>query len=186
MSRTAILFQAIDSNGEVIGNALGDCEVAFHGWTFSNTGASGYEVDFYTGTAPVTGSGNAPVKPYQANATLTAALVSATAYTSLSVTALNRAIAAGDNVVLTSGANTQTFVASAPAAAGATTIAVTSLAANFSYPIGTYVDLATKAFTIQIPAASSKEYFEDHGIFFKYGLYAIASNAAVTGGVFWS
>ena len=63
MSRTAILFQSIDSTGEVIGNGLGDCEVAFHGWTFSNSGAATYEVDFYVGTPPTTGSGNAPVKP---------------------------------------------------------------------------------------------------------------------------
>ena len=111
MSRTAILFQAVTSTGQVIGNALGDCEVAFHGWTFSNSGAATYEVDFYVGTPPTTGSGNAPVKP---------------------------------------SAST------------------------------------TKAFTIQIPATSSKEYFEDHGVFFKYGLFAIANNAAVTGGVFWS
>ncbi len=179
-------FQAVDSTGEVIGKFTTAAQVGLHGWFFSNSGAATYEVDFYTGTAPATGSGNAPVKPYQANATLTAALVSATAYTSLSVTALNRAIAAGDNVVLTSGADTQTFVASAPAAAGATTIAVTSLAANFSYPIGTYVDLATKAFTIQIPAASSKEYFEDGAIIFPNGLFAIASNVAVTGGVVYS
>lgn len=72
--------------------------------------------------------------------TLSAALVSGTAYTALTVTPLTTAIASGANVVLVSGANTQTFVASAAAAVGATSIAVTSLAANFAYPVGTIVN----------------------------------------------
>ena len=41
-------------------------------------------------------------------------------------------------------------------------------------------------FTIQIPATSSKEYFEDGAIIFPNGLFAIASNVAVTGGVVYS
>ena len=44
----------------------------------------------------------------------------------------------------------------------------------------------TKVFTIQVPATSSKEYFEDAGIVFPNGLFAIANNAAVTGGVVYS
>lgn len=71
--------------------------------------------------------------------TLATALVSGTAYTSLSVTALVGPINVGDSVILTSGTDTQTFTASAAAAAGATTIDVDSLAANFSYPVGTAV-----------------------------------------------
>ena len=41
-------------------------------------------------------------------------------------------------------------------------------------------------FSIQVPAGSSKEYFEDGGIVFPNGLFAIASNVAVTGGVVYS
>jgi hypothetical protein len=80
-----------------------------------------------------------------AQATLTTALVSGTAYTSLAVTALGTAVASGDSILLTSGANTQTFTASAAAAVGATAISVTSLAANFAYPVGTLVQDATTA-----------------------------------------
>ncbi len=74
-----------------------------------------------------------------AQAQLTTALASGTAYTALAVSALDQAVTSGDSILLTSGANTQTYVASAAAAAGATSISVTSLAANFSYPIGTLV-----------------------------------------------
>ncbi len=41
-------------------------------------------------------------------------------------------------------------------------------------------------FTIQVPATSSKEFYEGDGIIFPNGLYAIANNAAVTGGVAYS
>jgi hypothetical protein len=80
-----------------------------------------------------------------AQTTLTTALVSGTAYTSLAVEALDQAVASGDSIVLTSGANTQTFVTSAAAAVGATSLAVTSLAANFAYPVGTLVQDSTTA-----------------------------------------
>ena len=104
-------------------------------------------------TAPAYASGS----PYQAGATalakrliatnitgsykgtLTAALTSGTAYTTLDVTALSAPVLSGDSIVLTSGANTQTYTASAYAAPGATSISVNCLSANFSYPIGTTV-----------------------------------------------
>ena len=76
-------------------------------------------------------------------ASLTTALVSGTAYTTLDVTALTIAISSGENVVLVSGSNTQTYVASADAAVGATTISVNSLAANFAYPVGTGINTAS-------------------------------------------
>jgi hypothetical protein len=76
---------------------------------------------------------------------LTTALASGTAYTTLSVQALDQAVGNGDSILLTSGANTQTYTASAAAAVGATSISVTSLAANFSYPIGTTVQDTTTA-----------------------------------------
>ena len=80
-----------------------------------------------------------------ASAQLTTALVSGTAYTSLAVTALSQAVASGDSILLTSGASTQTFVTSATAAVGATSLAVTSLAANAAYPVGTTVQDTTTA-----------------------------------------
>lgn len=87
------------------------------------------------------------VNPYQqpalivgSNATLTAALVSGTPYTALSVVALKVAINTGDVVTLLSGSNSQTATASAPATVGATSISVNSFVANFAYPIGTLVD----------------------------------------------
>ena len=76
---------------------------------------------------------------------LTTALTSGTAYTTLAVQALDQAVASGDSILLTSGANTQTYTASAAAAVGATSISVTSLAANFSYPVGTLVQDTTTA-----------------------------------------
>ena len=88
------------------------------------------------------------------NATLTTALVSGTAYTSLSVTALTTAIASGADVILQSGTNNQTFVASAAVAAGATSIPVDSLAANFAYPVGTLIDPATGPTVATIPAST--------------------------------
>ncbi len=80
-----------------------------------------------------------------AQSTLTTALVSGSAYTSLAVEALSAPVASGDSILLTSGANTQTYVASAAAAVGATAISVTSLAANFAYPVGTGVNDTTTA-----------------------------------------
>ena len=100
-----------------------------------------FDITLYAvGTQPL--SNNAEIARCTAvgNATLSAALTSGTAYTSLTVTALLGAIAIGDPVYLVSGSNTQQFTASAAAAIGATTISVQSQAANFSYPIGTFVD----------------------------------------------
>lgn len=111
MSNTSRQFQVIDSTGEVVGNGLGDCEVAFHGYLFSNSAAAVGEVDFYVGTAPAVGSGNTPTKP---------------------------------------SAST------------------------------------TKIFTVQVPANSSKEFVFDDGVFFKYGIFAKASAATITGGVVYS
>lgn len=70
--------------------------------------------------------------------TLTTALVSATAYTTLAVAALTGPVLEGDSVVI--GANGQTVVASATAAIGATAIAVVSFTANAAYAVGAAVD----------------------------------------------
>ena len=73
------------------------------------------------------------------NATLNGALTSGNAVTALTVTPLEGTVTSGDSIVVSFGTHTQTFTASAAASGGATSISVTSLAANFSYPIGTIV-----------------------------------------------
>lgn len=91
---------------------------------------------------------------------LTTALVSGTAYTTLDVSPLDAAVASGDSILLTSGANTQTFVTSAASAVGATTLTVTSLAANFAYPVGTLVqDTTASAGYARVAVANSTANF---------------------------
>lgn len=91
--------------------------------------------------------------------TLTTALASGTAYTTLAVSALTAAVASGDSLVIGSGATTQTVVASAAAAPGATSVSVTSFVANAAYAIGvTVVDVqpgtAAAVFKIAQPVTS--------------------------------
>lgn len=74
--------------------------------------------------------------PY-VNATLSAGITGTV--TSLPVTPLEGTVTSGDSIVLSFGTHTQTFTANAAAAGGAAAISVTSLAANFAYPIGTIV-----------------------------------------------
>lgn len=102
----------------------------------------------YAGVAQVTvkntGSLNASklwVWAPTTSSTLTSALSSGTSYTTLAVTALKNAVVAGQGIVVSSGTHSQTFYASAGAAANATSISVTSQAANFSYPVSSNVDV---------------------------------------------
>ncbi len=73
------------------------------------------------------------------NATLNAALTSGVAATTLTVTPLEGTITTGDSIVVSYGTHTQTFVASGGTSGAATSVAVTSQVANFSYPIGASV-----------------------------------------------
>jgi hypothetical protein len=73
------------------------------------------------------------------NATLNGPLSSGVAATTLTVTPLEGTVTTGDSIALSYASKTQIFVASAGASAGATSISVTSLVANFSYPVGTTV-----------------------------------------------
>jgi len=84
-------------------------------------------------------------------ATLSSALVSGTAYTSLSVSALNVTVASGASLTIGSGSTTQVVTASAAAAVGATSIPVASFTANAAYAIGTVV--AFTPGTVDIPVA---------------------------------
>ena len=124
-----------------------DALQAFLGGTAYTPPTDLYLAFSQTTPAKAKGSSGAPwsFEEPAAQAQLTTALTSGTAYTTLAVSALNQAVASGDSILLTSGANTQTYTASAAAAVGATSISVTSLAANFSYPVGTLVQDTTTA-----------------------------------------
>ncbi len=125
---------------------------------------------------------NAPIASYTVAVTsttlattLSTALVTTAATTSLSVPALPAAVAAGSSVWLISATSTppssQTTVSpctpppapttctpitvAALAAAGATTISVTSFTANFAYPVGTTVQLGNQAPTIKADGTST-------------------------------
>lgn len=74
---------------------------------------------------------------------LSSALSTGAPITSLPVSALPFGLSNGQTVTVTSGANTQTWTLTADAAAGATTLAVTSQTPNFAYPAGTPVNLTT-------------------------------------------
>jgi hypothetical protein len=66
--------------------------------------------------------------------TLSSALSTGAAITSLPVNALPQQIPLGSRITFTSGGNTQTFVTSANAAVSATSVTVTSQTPNFAYP----------------------------------------------------
>jgi hypothetical protein len=82
-------------------------------------------------------SGGACVAPV--SVTLTSALTSGTPTAVLNVAPLNGNVSSLDTIVVSSGSHTKTFVATAPAFFGATTISVTSADPLFSYPIGSTV-----------------------------------------------
>lgn len=75
---------------------------------------------------------------------LTAALASGTAYTSLAVGALPQAMNSGDSLVVGVGATTQDVELSDAAAAGATSLSITSVTPSADFAVGTPVtDLTT-------------------------------------------
>lgn len=77
--------------------------------------------------------------------TLSTALTSGTAYTSISVPALASAVEIGDQVVLSMGASNQTLSVTAAAAVGATSITVASFTANAAYSTSTVVIVSNAA-----------------------------------------
>lgn len=94
-------------------------------------------------TVNIDGSG---ITEPTAQVQLNAALSTGAAITSLTVTALSAPIASGANIKVSSGANNQTFTASATASAGATTISVTSQTPNFAYPVGSLIQDTTDGY----------------------------------------
>ena len=82
------------------------------------------------------------------NTTLSDMLIQGASYSLLTVNPLTTEIASGANVVVQFGSYTQTFVAAAAAPVGAIYITVNAQTANYSYPIGSYVDPANLTTTI--------------------------------------
>lgn len=82
------------------------------------------------------------------NTTLSDMLIQGASYSLLTVNPLTTEIASGANVVVQFGTYTQTFVAAAAAPVGAIYITVNAQTANYSYPIGSYVDPANLTTTI--------------------------------------
>jgi hypothetical protein len=71
--------------------------------------------------------------------TLSSALATGSPITALPVDALAGVIPSGTSITVVSGSNTQTFVASAEASEGATSISITSATPNFAYPTSSTV-----------------------------------------------
>ncbi len=76
------------------------------------------------------------------------ALTSGNPVTSLSFSsALTNTITSGDTILVTSSGHSQTFVASETVTSGASSVTVSSQNANFSYPVGSYVEDETSGTT---------------------------------------
>jgi hypothetical protein len=73
------------------------------------------------------------------NATLNGGLTSGAGVSSLTVTALEGTVTSGDQIVVSYGGHSQTFVANSGTSGGGTSIGVTAQNANFSYPVGSSV-----------------------------------------------
>ncbi|HVC87418.1 MAG TPA: hypothetical protein VNC40_08335 [Gaiellaceae bacterium] len=100
--------------------------------------------------------------------------------TSLPVAALNGNVASGDSVLVTSGANTQTFTAAANAFFGATSITVNSVAANYAYPIGSTVSDTTTLTSLNSDTTDTISNFDTgHPVSGRIQLYPVTANGTV-------
>ena len=130
------------------------------GWTAFSTGAGSFvpSVSVVTATnatwpvpsganwleiTAVGGGGQGGGGGSLATSTLTTGLTSGVAVTSLAFTANPQAWVSGATITVVSGANTQTFTTTAAGAVSATSVTVTSLNANFSYPIGSTINVSS-------------------------------------------
>ena len=108
------------------------------------------------------------------------AQVSGNGVTSLPVSALNGNVKSGDSVLVKSGTNTQTFVASAAAYFGATSISVTSQNANATYPIGSTVTNSSALSTLNIDSTNTISNFDTaHPFSGKVQLYPVTANGTI-------
>jgi hypothetical protein len=129
------------------------------------------------GSSPEAANGqcNAPI-----SVTLSSALSIAGPINALPVNALNGNVASGDSIVVTSGANTQTFTATAAAYFGATSIAVTSATPNFAYPITSTVTDSTSQGTLNSDTTDTLTNFNTaHGSSGRIQLYPVTANGIV-------
>jgi len=128
------------------------------------------------GALAASGLCNAPI-----SVTLTTGLTNAVAVTSLAVAALNGNVLSGDQILVTSGSHTQTFVATANVPFGGTSIPVTSLAANFSYPIGSAVTDSTTLGVLNSDITNTLSLFDrQHNVTIgKIQLYPVTANGTV-------
>ena len=99
------------------------------------------------------------------NATLNAAITSGNSVTSLTVSGLEGTVASGDTIVLSYGANTQTFLATAVATPPATTISVQAspagpATANANYSIGATVTDTTSDTNSGSTAANNTDCYD--------------------------
>lgn len=112
--------------------------------------------------------------------TLSSALSITGPILALPVNALNGNVASGDSIVVTSGANTQTFTATAAAYFGATSIAVASVTPNFAYPITSTVTDSTSQGTLNSDTTDTLTNFDTaHGSSGRIQLYPVTANGIV-------
>ena len=129
------------------------------------------------GSSPEAASG-ACTAPISVN--LSSALTTGGAITSLPVTALNGNVISGDSVLVTSGANTQTFTASATAYFGATAIPVTSATPNFAYPTTSTVTDTTALSSLNPDTTDTITNFNTaHNTIGKIQLFPLTGNGTV-------
>ena len=129
------------------------------------------------GSSPEAASG-ACTAPISVN--LSSALTTGGAITSLPVTALNGNVISGDSVLVTSGANTQTFTASATAYFGATAIPVTSATPNFAYPTTSTVTDTTALSSLNPDTTDTITNFNTaHNTIGKIQLFPLTGNVTV-------
>jgi hypothetical protein len=130
------------------------------------------------GSSPESASGmcSAPI-----SVNLSSALSTGGAITSLPVTALNGNVASGDSIIVTSGANTQTFAASANAFFGATSITVTSATPNFAYPTtSTVTDSTTLSVALNPDTTDTITNFDTaHNTIGKIQLFPVTGNGTI-------
>ena len=129
------------------------------------------------GSSPEAASGMC-VAPISVN--LSSALTTGGPITSLPVTALNGNVANLDTIVVTSGTNTQTFVASANTYMGATAIPVASLTPNFAYPTtSTVIDSAAISSLNNDTTDTITNFNTGHNVVGKIQLFPVTGNGAI-------
>jgi hypothetical protein len=115
--------------------------------------------------------------------TLSSALSTGGAITSLPVAALNGNVKSGESIVVSSGSNTQTFTASANAYIGATSISVNSVTPNFAYPATATVTDSSSLATLNSDTTNTIANFDTgHNATGSIQLYPVTANGTIDTG----